>query len=820
MIEKPPTWESIKLPENDYKNIVAYKGKLYFSTLDPKKLVVMDIATEKLTEKTFTFDVVTGGVFAISNDDYMWNYDLATGTWRRNNVIGSGGIGWHNPTITGNPISMETDNKYAYTLTDEGKLYKTNFMEGTKELVDFRDLGADVKDFCFVDKKIFAPDTKGKFLYELDLSEDTPNTKTHGILISLTPDKEISSIEFNGWQLCMPVTAKVQAEPIMADLEDSINADEDNFSQMLFVNPDSLRAGISTHSLEGTIIGTAEGEKIYYLESKKMQVQSFREIGMTEVLGNVYYSPLREMFSPSYIALEGIDVTLTTPDGELTTITDSTGYFEFNVEWQDVEFNLSIKKPTLDDIKAITDVPINVNAIDWITPSIWKFVPTTASNQHQFALGPVIYTPLEDSLDDGVVINPDNLIVLADHGTFGLFPLGTPANTGAGPMPPYPEIASWFSYVQPIRGSGQLTPSDGEYTVQNIMNDSSGNVANAWWRIADHATGDESGRFMAVNGHYPEKTIFSEKVVTIKPNTYYLFSAWVLNLMKKAGADPAFGVRILDENDEEFYNANLGQEIPYRTDAPEWKQIGTVLYSGNNSALTIQFISMGPAADGNDYAIDDIELHEIGLITYNPVKSIDKPYVKVGDKVTFTITLHNPVSNPFENIRFSDILQDGLKFVEGSVIVNNIACPDMNPNVGFTIPLVPSGETLTITFETVATHEPEINPVPNKAQVNYDYSPIEGGILNTFETETNEVMVVIIPTCPDCPHCPECPECPKPPPCPECSTPSPCPPCHRPPRPRPPCPPRPKLCCRCNCLSCCLSCATFGITTNTTCKKQ
>lgn len=47
------------------------------------------------------------------------------------------------------------------------------------------------------------------------------------------------------------------------------------------------------------------------------------------------------------------------------------------------------------------------------------------------------------------------------------------------------------------------TPDDGEYTVQNIMNNAFSNNLGAWWRIADHTIGTETGRMMVVNGFNP-----------------------------------------------------------------------------------------------------------------------------------------------------------------------------------------------------------------------------------------------------------------------------------------------------------------------------
>ena len=152
---------------------------------------------------------------------------------------------------------------------------------------------------------------------------------------------------------------------------------------------------------------------------------------------------------------------------------------------------------------------------------------------------------------------------------------------------------------------------DGEYTVQNLMNNSHSNTAGTWWRISDHTAGDETGRMMVVNGANPGAMIFQETVV-VQPNTKYRFAIWVLNLCKKLGyAEPEFDVIIMDPNGNTLYNDHLGAHIPINTDSPEWKQVGTFFNSGETTTITVQLKSTGPAATGNDFAIDDITLNAV-----------------------------------------------------------------------------------------------------------------------------------------------------------------------------------------------------------------
>ena len=140
------------------------------------------------------------------------------------------------------------------------------------------------------------------------------------------------------------------------------------------------------------------------------------------------------------------------------------------------------------------------------------------------------------------------------------------------------------------------------------MTDALSQQIGAWWRVADHTQGNETGRMLVVNGYNPGAVFFRAEVA-VEPNHYYLFTAWILNLFKVTGyPDPELGVRVLDQAGNPLYAATLGALIPVSPNAPEWKQIGSVLSSQENTRLTVEFLSEGPEVIGNDYVIDDIAL--------------------------------------------------------------------------------------------------------------------------------------------------------------------------------------------------------------------
>ena len=392
-------------------------------------------------------------------------------------------------------------------------------------------------------------------------------------------------------------------------------------------------------------------------------------------------------------------------------------------------------------ISSAVNPPPGSTNLDSVTPdTLLVAVSGSDLTDQNFLNGPVIYTPITEIMDACAIVLPANLITAADNGTFGSFPAGTPANTGA-PTEPYPGVTPDFIYVLP--DPSDFTPFGGEYTVQNIMNDALSTQIGAWWRIADHTVGNETGRMMVVNGDNPGAVFFTE-TVTVQPNTNYLFSAWILNLFKVVGfPDPRLGVQILDENGNVLYSATLGAQIPVNTNAPEWKQIGSVINSQGNTSLTVEFLSEGPEEIGNDYAIDDIALNEILVPEFEPVKAVSSSTVDAGETVVYTITLENTCESPLTNVSFQDTVPNGMSFVSGSVEVNGTSVPAADPNAGFALPDVPGGETVTVTFEATADFVPPVNPTLNSAATSYSYTPVEGGIPGAYAVTSNEVPVLI-----------------------------------------------------------------------------
>ncbi len=480
---------------------------------------------------------------------------------------------------------------------------------------------------------------------------------------------------------------------------------------------------------------------------------------MATISGRLMYDPYRTTIpSGSLQGIADVPIVLqnTTTKETLAVLTGLTGNYSFtNVptgnyqiveyfgylgavqtpgDFSDAVIKDLITSGVVPPISYVSNPPLNTTNLDCTSPNTLLINVSDADITNLTILnGPVKYVPIEDIMDKQVIVSDDNLITIAENGTFGSYPSGTPSYTFADST--YVGIGEGFKFINGI-------PHDGYYAIENITSPTASGYT--WWSFADHTTGNETGRSMIINGDNPGGLLFNE-TVALKPNTYYLFSAWILNMIKRTGYQaPALGVRLLDENGQILVEQTLGQEIPANPYVPEWVQIGSIIYSNNHSSLTVQFLSQGPAAIGNDYALDDVIIKEVSTPAALPVvKSIDKNNAQIGDIVTYTILLKNTYDYEITNVTFKDILPDGLTFVPGTVKIDDIIQSSFDPNNGFSVPNIDSDVTINISFSAQLTSIPSIIPIINKAEMTYDYAYIKGGIPSSYHIYSNEVPLNI-----------------------------------------------------------------------------
>ncbi|EJS67229.1 cell surface protein [Bacillus cereus] len=160
--------------------------------------------------------------------------------------------------------------------------------------------------------------------------------------------------------------------------------------------------------------------------------------------------------------------------------------------------------------------------------------------------------------------------------------------------------------------------------------------------------------------------------------------------------------------------------------------------------------SAPPISETTSSNSTNIQFIDVILIA---TKSTNKIIANIDETVEYTVFIQNNGSTTTNSIFFTDTIEDGTVFIPGSVIVNNTVLPAADPNIGFSIPNIASGQTTTITFQVSVTNLPAVNPTPNTANIVYDFifnpdfAPIQKSTTsNTTFVQINDADIISLKT--------------------------------------------------------------------------
>ena len=108
------------------------------------------------------------------------------------------------------------------------------------------------------------------------------------------------------------------------------------------------------------------------------------------------------------------------------------------------------------------------------------------------------------------------------------------------------------------------------------------------------------GNFMIIDGAPEPGVVVWTEQISVVPNTYYAFSAWVCTLDSKSWASLQFSIN--------------GTPIcvctaPSQTNT--WKQFSAVWYSDDSTTATITIVDLNTEGGGNDFGLDDISFRKL-----------------------------------------------------------------------------------------------------------------------------------------------------------------------------------------------------------------
>lgn len=111
----------------------------------------------------------------------------------------------------------------------------------------------------------------------------------------------------------------------------------------------------------------------------------------------------------------------------------------------------------------------------------------------------------------------------------------------------------------------------------------------------------------------------------------------------------------------------------------------------------------------------------INKAQYSIVKSVNKTYAQVGDPLVYTTTITNTGTVPLTNIIFADFINSFLDFYEGTVYINGVNYPNLNPSDSFPIDDLHPQDTATIVFAATIISNPDVGYIPNMSEVTLTY---------------------------------------------------------------------------------------------------
>ncbi|MED2038967.1 cell surface protein [Bacillus wiedmannii] len=210
-------------------------------------------------------------------------------------------------------------------------------------------------------------------------------------------------------------------------------------------------------------------------------------------------------------------------------------------------------------------------------------------------------------------------------------------------------------------------------------------------------------------------------------------------------------------NENPITGINLGIILPNNTIIVTF-QVNVVSIPAQNTINNIAVIhyeykpeqSAPPISETTSSNTTNIQFIDVILIA---TKSANTVLANIDDTIEYTVFIQNNGSTTTNSIFFTDTIEDGTVFIPGSVTVNNTVLPAADPNIGFFIPNIASGQATTITLQVSVTNLPALNPTPNTANIIYDFifnpdfAPIQKSTTsNTTFVQINDADIVSLKT--------------------------------------------------------------------------
>lgn len=126
------------------------------------------------------------------------------------------------------------------------------------------------------------------------------------------------------------------------------------------------------------------------------------------------------------------------------------------------------------------------------------------------------------------------------------------------------------------------------------------------------------------------------------------------------------------------------------------------------------------------------------------VKTVDKMYANVNDIVSYTSTITNTGNVNATNLFFTDTLLSALTYVSGSVSINGIVYPSLDPVAGFQLSNLAPNQNVVISFNAKVNSLPTPAYISNTSNVQFSYKVDLTGNVITKDQSSNTIITNIV----------------------------------------------------------------------------
>ncbi|KFN02976.1 DUF11 domain-containing protein [Bacillus clarus] len=194
--------------------------------------------------------------------------------------------------------------------------------------------------------------------------------------------------------------------------------------------------------------------------------------------------------------------------------------------------------------------------------------------------------------------------------------------------------------------------------------------------------------------------------------TIFLPNSVTVDGISQSGANPETGFSIV--------NIPPGgtRTITFQVRIVSSSSGGTVTNRGNVTANFIVNPNQLPITINRQTNTVVTQINTGGL---NVIKEVNTNQATVGDILTYTVTVQNTGNALLTNVFFQDVVSLAVSFVANSVTINKSAQNGLNPNSGFSLPNIPVGQSVVVSFEVLIELDPANEDILNSATVSASF---------------------------------------------------------------------------------------------------